>query len=29
VRTFRVPLDPGGDVVDVDLLEWPIDAPEP
>jgi len=25
VRTFRVPLDPDADIVEVDLLEWPLD----
>ncbi len=24
VRTFRVPLDPAADIVEVDLLEWPL-----
>ncbi len=24
VRTFRVPLDPEGEIVEVDLLEWPL-----
>lgn len=24
VRTFRVPLDPDADIVEVDLLEWPL-----
>jgi len=24
VRTFRVPLDPAGEIVEVDLLEWPL-----
>jgi len=24
VRTFRVPMDPGADIVEVDLLEWPL-----
>ncbi|MDP3949975.1 alpha-mannosidase [Microbacterium sp.] len=27
VRTFRVPLDPAQDVVEVDLLEWPLGEP--
>jgi alpha-mannosidase len=25
VRTFRVPRDPEGEIVEVDLLEWPVD----
>lgn len=25
VRTFRVPLDPEAEIVEVDLLEWPLD----
>ena len=29
VRTFRVPLDPEREIVEVDLLEWPVDQPEP
>jgi hypothetical protein len=24
VRTFRVPLDPAAEIVEVDLLEWPL-----
>ncbi|WP_194420920.1 alpha-mannosidase [Microbacterium abyssi] len=27
VRTFRVPIDPSIDIVEVDLLEWPIGEP--
>lgn len=27
VRTFRVPIDPAGEIVEVDLLEWPLDGP--
>jgi alpha-mannosidase len=27
VRTFRVPLDPDAEIVEVDLLEWPIGEP--
>jgi len=26
VRTFRVPLDPEAEIVEVDLLEWPLDG---
>jgi alpha-mannosidase len=26
IRTFRVPRDAQLDIVDVDLLEWPLDA---
>ncbi|MCU1438447.1 MAG: alpha-mannosidase, partial [Naasia sp.] len=26
IRTFRVPADPAGEVVEVDLVEWPLDA---
>jgi len=29
VRTFRVPLDPEGEITEVDLLEWAIDEPVP
>lgn len=27
VRTFRLPLDPSGEIVEVDLLEWPLGEP--
>jgi len=29
VRTFRVPADAAQDIVEVDLLEWALDAPVP
>jgi alpha-mannosidase len=29
VRTFRVPRDPDAEIVEVDLLEWPLRAPSP